>query len=305
MYDDLALFVNIVRDRGLAAAASRLDLPPATVTRRLAKLESQLGCRLIHRSARRFELTAEGEAYFAAYADLVGQMESQARRLSRDMHQLAGRLKVASPTNLSQGFLRPMWSSFIADHPDIHLELVLNNRIQDLEAAQINLALRVGPLDDSQLTCKKLGRVSCVLVASPDYLMREGTPQSVEDLRDHRIIVSRHLTVWHLRNQATGMQESIHPVSHMVVDDLSLAVNLVLDGHGIFLMPLTEGGDAIAEQRLVRVLPDWQGPDREIRAVWPGGRFLTSRARHLLDYIEQYFAAQPVLRGEVPAFPQG
>lgn len=300
MYDDLALFVNIVRDRGLGLAAQRLDLPAATVTRRLAKLEETLGCRLIHRSARRFELTAEGEAYFEAYADLVDQMDIQSRRLSRDMNQIAGRLKVAAPTNLAQGMLRPMWSSFLAEYQDIQLEVVLNNQIQDLETARIDLAIRVGPLVDSQLTCKRMGTVCCILVAAPGYLESRGKPRELADLDDHRIIVSQHLTRWELRNGLTGSQAIFHPQPHMIVDDLTLAVDMAADGHGLFLMPLTEGRQALAEGRLVRILPDWQGPDREIRAVWPNGRFLTARARCFLEQMERYFDSQPVLNGRIP-----
>ncbi|RED46161.1 LysR family transcriptional regulator [Aestuariispira insulae] len=303
MYDDLALFVNIVRHRGLGAAANQLNLPPATVTRRLAKLEDSLGCRLIHRSARRFELTTEGEAYFAAYADLLDQMETQSRRLSRDMHQLAGRLKVAAPTNLSQGILMDMWSAFLGTQPDIQLELVLSNHIHDLEAAQIDLAIRIGPLSDSQLTCKKLGVISCILVASPDYLSKRGTPETLEDLSGHQVIFSRLLTRWHLRQQDTGQQQIVHPTSRVVVDDMYMAVKLAADGHGLLMMPVSEGAEDMRRNRLRRILPDWQGPDREIHAVWPTGRLLTARARCFLDKMERYFSSQPILNGQIPALP--
>lgn len=108
MLDDIALFVHIVQHKGLANTAKQLGLPAATVTRRLQKLETALGCQLIYRSARKFVLTTEGEVYYQAYAHLVNQFEQTTRQLNKETHELSGHLKVLVPTNISVGILQPM-----------------------------------------------------------------------------------------------------------------------------------------------------------------------------------------------------
>lgn len=175
MLDDIALFIHIVQQGGLSAAARHLDLPAATVTRRLQKLEQELGSQLLHRSARQCQLTQEGEVYYQAYADLVEQFNQARQQLSRDLRQLSGRLKVLAPSNISNGILKPMWISFCREYPEIQLELVLSNQLQDMISLKADLALRIGPQPDSLLYQKRLGAVGTVLVAAPDYLKAAGS----------------------------------------------------------------------------------------------------------------------------------
>ena len=297
MIDEIALFVHIVQKRGLAAAADHLNLPAATVTRRLQKLENALGCRLIHRSARKFDLTAEGEVYFQAYADLVQQFEITSRNLSADIHQLNGKLTVLAPTNASVKILQPMWSSFIKQYPEIQLHLYLSNETKDILANQVDMALRIGPQIDSQLFQKKVGSVSTVLVASPKYLSDYGVPKDLNILQDHRLIVVNTIPIWRLENKKSGTKETIHPLAATMVNDIGLASQLARDGHGVVLLPISEIVGELKEGQLQRVLPLWNGPERDIFAIWPTGRLLSARAKCLRDFIQQYLAQDPVLQG--------
>ena len=300
MYDDLFLFIHIAREQGLAGAARKLGLPPATVTRRLKKLESDLGCQLVHRTARKFALTAEGESYLAALAEPVAQMEETVRRLSQDIHQLSGPLKVAAPTNISVGPLKTVWSDFAKDHPSIQLALMINNEVQDLLANQIDLALRAGPQQDSQLMQSKLGWTQTILVASASYLSAQGIPGSLKDLKDHKHITLSTIASWQLTHGETGEQQPCQPVSTTLVNDLALASQFARDGHGIALIPVSEVAEDLREGRLIRVLAPWSGPVREIYAVWPSGRLLSARAKCLRDYLRDRIAAMPILQGDIP-----
>ena len=299
MLDDITLFVHIVQKRGLAAAAEHMNLPAATVTRRLQKLESALGCQLIHRSARKFSLTAEGEVYYQAYADLVQQFEVTSRNLSTDVHQLSGKLSVLAPTNISVGILQPMWSAFIKRYPEIQLHLNLSNETKDILAAQVDMALRIGPQADSQLFQKKLGSVSTILVAAPDYLTAQGTPQDLNALHDHRLIVVDTIPVWNLLFRDSGTRETLHPRAATLVNDIGLAAQLARDGHGIVLLPIIEIVEELQQGLLKQVLTPWHGPQREIFAVWPTGRLLSARAKCLRDFMQEYIAGLPVLQGEL------
>lgn len=297
MFDDIALFVHIVQYRGLSAAAEQLQLPSATVTRRLQKLERALHCRLIHRSARQFNLTAEGEVYYQAYAGLVHQLENTQRLLSSDMQQLSGSLKVLAPTNISTGLLQPMWSAFIKKYPDIQLQLLLNNNIEDIHKTQADITLRIGPQEDSQLYQKRLGSIATVLVASPDYLHQAGVPETLDDLHQKRLVCVHSLPAWALANTETNQRVTFRPVAATSVNDVRLASQLVVDSLGIALLPVSEVSEALRTGSLLQVLPEWHGPLRYIYAVWPSGRLLNAKAKTLREFMQQFIAEDKVLQG--------
>jgi DNA-binding transcriptional LysR family regulator len=300
MLDDVALFIHIARSRGLSSAAAKLNLPAATVTRRLRKLEEEVGAQLVFRSARKFALTTEGEAYYEAFADLVTQFETARQGLRSDLHELRGRLKVAAPTNISVGLLEPMWSGFLNEFPEIQLTLNLSNENKDLLETQIDLALRVGPQTDMRLYQKRLGCVATMLVASPEYLAAAGDLNDPEDLRQHKLIWVSALPVWQLSNLDTGQQETLHLSANVAVDDIGLARQLARDGHGIALLPVSEFWENFETGQLHSVLPRWQGQKRDVYAVWPTGRLLNARAKCLRDYVQEYLAERPVFQGALP-----
>jgi len=298
MIDDIALFIHIVQYRGLAAAAEHLQLPAATVTRRLQRLEARIGSQLIHRSARQFNLTQEGEIYFQAYADLVQQFESTSRLLSTEQHQLSGQLKVLAPTNISLGLLQPTWSAFIKAYPDIHLELQLNNATEDVINTQADIAIRIGPQSDSLLYQKRLGTIRTIIVAAPKYLSLQGEPSNLDNLHQHRIIGVNNLSTWRLKNRETQQQVDMHPKYTTTVNDIRFASQLVCDAVGIALLPISEVKDELNKGSLQQILFPWSGPTRDIFAVWPSGKLLSAKAKCLRDFMEIYFSQDPILQGE-------
>lgn len=300
MIDDISLFIHIVQGGSLAAAAQRLGLPSATVTRRLKRLEEKLQTQLILRSARKFALTTEGEAYYEAFAGLVHQFETTLSGLSEDRQQLAGKLKIAAPTNISVGVLQPMWSAFLKQYPDIQLELNLSNENKDLVDTQTDLALRIGPQSDNQLFQKRLGSIATILVASPLYTGSQGRPERLEELASHRLIGVSTLPNWSLTHVETGKQETLRLVADISVDDIGLAAQLSVDGHGIVLMPVSEIINDLETGRLLQVLPSWRGANRDVYTVWPTGRLLSARAKCLARFIEDYLTKNPVFRGVLP-----
>lgn len=300
MLDDIALFIHIVNQRGLAAAAAHINVPAATVTRRLQKLEQRLGCQLIHRSARKFRLTSEGETYYRAYADLVARFEGIAGDLEAQRSQLEGPLSVLAPTNISVGFLQSMWSAFMAAHPEILLRLYLSNETKDMLESQVDLALRIGPQQDSQLFQKRLGSTSSVIVAAPVYLAKNGTPETLEALHDHRVIANTTFPQWLLTHSKEKSTETLHLSPSAMADDIGLVKQLAGDGHGITLLPVSEVVEELRTGKLQRILGAWQGPDREFFAIWPTGRLLSLRAACLRDFMAQYIAREPVLQSRIP-----
>ncbi len=289
MYDDIVLFIHIVQQQGLAMAASKLALPAATVTRRLKRLEDSIGRKLIHRSARQFVLTPEGESFYQAYAGLVEQLEKTHEQLSFEINALAGPLSVLAPTNISIGLLQPMWSGFIKTYPDIKLELNLSNNVDDMILSGADMALRIGSQESSLLHQKRLGSLQTVLVASPGYLTNNSEPKSLDELDQHRLIGTNTLSSWCMSNIENAKEFEVRPRFSTLVNDVKLVTQLVCDDLGISLLPSSEVNHLIHSGDLVQVLTSWQGPNRDLFTVWPSGKLLSARAKCLRDFMHDYF----------------
>ena len=289
MYDDIVLFVHIVQQQGLAMAASKLALPAATVTRRLKRLEDSIGRKLIHRSARQFVLTPEGESFYQAYAGLVEQLEQTHQQLSFEINALAGPLSVLAPTNISIGLLQPMWSAFIKTYPDIKLDLNLSNAVDDMILSGADMALRIGPQESSLLHQKRLGSLQTVLVASPGYLANNSAPKTLDELDKHRLIGTNTLSSWRMSNIENAKEFEVRPRFSTLVNDVKLVTQLVCADLGISLLPSSEVNPLIHGGDLVQVLTSWQGPNRDLYTVWPSGKLLSARAKCLRDFMHAYF----------------
>ncbi|MGK5021484.1 LysR family transcriptional regulator [Janthinobacterium sp. LB2P10] len=295
MLDDLALFVAIVEAGSLHAAAVKEDLPAATVTRRLQKLEGQLGYRLLNRSARRLQPTAEGWQYYEQCRPLVHALRQATQQLDASLSAVSGCIRVLAPVNFASGLLTPAWVSFMQQYPDIRLELELSNLLQDLVSSGADLAIRVGALDDSSLMQRRLGSAALVMVAAPAYLARAGVPRDLQELALHQLIVAEPLRTWRLRRPGDGAEMLIEPQARLRVNEMRLAVEMADAGIGILLCPLLQCRDEVARGSLVRVLPDWMPQPRHVYAVWTQRRYLPARVRVLLEHLAAFAADNPLL----------
>ncbi|MET0320958.1 MAG: LysR family transcriptional regulator, partial [Duganella sp.] len=264
MLDDLALFVAIVDEGSLNAAAARENVPPATVTRRLQKLESELGYRLLNRSARRLQPTAEGWQYYERCRPLVRALRQATAQLDASLSEISGTVRVLAPVNFASGLLTPAWTGFMQRYPDIRLELELSNRLQDLVASGADLAIRVGALDDSSLMQRRLGSASLVMVAAPSYLACAGVPLDPAQLDRHDLVVAEPLRTWRLHRPGDGAEVVLQPQARIRVNEMRLAVEMAHAGLGVLLCPLLQCRHEVADGSLVRVLPDWMPPPRHV-----------------------------------------
>ena len=288
MLDDIALFVEVVNRGSLAAGAKQVKLPAATVTRRIQRLEAQLGVKLMHRSARKLVLTHDGEVYFQTYAELVQQFNQAQQVLSQENQQLAGKVKVLAPVNISHGILRTMWLSFTNEYPDIQLDLELNNHQMDLIESQADLAIRIGKQPDSSFYQRRLGELETVLIATPAYLKAHGEPSHPSELVEHNLIGISMRKKWVLQNHVNSQNFTLYPQCRAQINDPVFVKYFVLDSQGIALVPLTEVKNELDNGEAVRILPDWKGEVRDIFLIWPGGKLLSKRAQCLRDYIFDY-----------------
>lgn len=295
MFDALALFVSIVETGSLNAAAEKENIPTATVTRRLQKLEQTLGYQLLTRSARRMEPTAEGWQYFEQCRPLVHAMRQATQRLDATLSAVAGNIRVLAPVNFASGVVNEAWSSFLHTYPDVTLELELSNSTQDLITSGADLAIRFGEMRDSTLMQRRLGRVQMVMAAAPGYLERAGHPENADALASHALIVAEPLRQWRLCHPADKAEIVLQPQAKMRVNEMQLAIAMAIHGHGIIYCPLVQCHDSLENGELVRVMPDWVEAIRPFYAVWSQQRYLPARVRALVEHLADFAARHPFL----------
>lgn len=297
MLDDLALFVAIVEAGSLNAAAEKEGLPTATVTRRLQKLEAALGYRLLHRSARRTQPTAEGMQYYEQCRPLVQALRQATMRLDATLGAIEGTIRVLAPVNFASEILAPAWASFLEQYPKVKLELELSNEVQDLVGSGADLAIRIGAMADSTLTQRKLGNVRLVLAASPSYLARNGTPRNPQELAQHATLATLPLREWYLQDPGTGAMTVLRPEPRLRVNEVRLAVMMAEAGLGIVLVPEMQCHASLQSGVLVRLLPEWMpSTPRNVYAVWSQQRYLPARVRALLEHLAAFTAQHPLLQ---------
>jgi len=297
MFDDLALFIAIVDAGSLQAAARRLDLPPATLTRRLQKLEAKVGFQLLLRSARSLTPTPAGRLYYEQCRPLLTALQQATTTLDDDLNQVRGTLRMLAPVNLARGLLAPAWASFLAAWPEIRLELRLSNISEDLWRHGADLAIRVGAQSDPTLRQRRIGTTATALVGAPDYLARHGTPQHPAELEQHQLLVIEPLSSWQFRHRDGDEPYTLNPAGRCRVNELELAVSLAEAGLGLLYCPLMFCAEAVAAGRLVRLLPDWRLPQRPLYAVWPQQQ-LPRKVRVLLEHLSEFAQREPLLQGE-------
>lgn len=298
MFDDLALFVSIVEHGSLQAAARHANLPPATLTRRLQKLEAEPGCQLLLRSARSLKPTPEGQLYYEQCRPLLTALAQTTATLDGDLNQVKGALRVLAPLNLSRGLFGPAYASFMAMWPEIRLELSLSNRNEDVWRHGADLAIRVGPQDDPKLRQRRLGVIGIVLVASPAYVTAHGAPGHPRELAAHRLLVASPISTWRFTSPDGDEIIELQPQGQCDVNDIDLAVMLAEAGQGLLYCPRTLCHEALESGRLVRVLSEWRTPQRPIYAVWPQQQ-LPRKVRTLLEHLAEFAAATPLLQDDL------
>ncbi|UNK21987.1 LysR family transcriptional regulator [Yersinia intermedia] len=296
MLDELALFVSIVETGSLRAAAEKASIPASTLTRRLQKLEQHLGCRLLHRSTRRMTPTSEGWQYYEQCRPLVHSLQQATAKLDVTLNQISGLIRILAPADLANDNLAPAWVSFLTRYPDVRLELELNNYTQDLIGSGADVAIRVGAQPDSLLNMRKLGHSKeILLVASPDYLAKNGVPESMDALRQRDLVISAPLSTWLIQHSQSGETIRWQPQGKFCVNGIHLALQAALAGLGILFCPLSLCHNPLQRGELVRVLPEWQGAPREIYAVWSQQRYVPARVRALIDHLADFCQQDPYL----------
>lgn len=299
---DIPVFVASVEAGSFAQAAVRLHLSRSAVGKSIARLEERLGVRLFHRTTRSQRLTDNGALFYERCLRALEEIRGAESLLETGKHQVSGRLRVAMPVLFGRQCIAPLLTELTQEHPGLELEMSFSDRIVDLVEEGFDMAVRNGTLADSAvLVARRLGEHRMVLCAAPDYLLKNGQPQAVDDLRQHTAINytrAGRVLPWQLMDY-DGTSRTFIPRSSLNMDDLQAICDAALAGHGLAWLPCWMVIKEIQQGDLVPLLK--QAPDVrfDVHAVWQQTPHLPLRVRIAIDMLVKRLPA--VMSLEFPA----
>ncbi|WP_336055242.1 LysR family transcriptional regulator [Nitratireductor sp. CH_MIT9313-5] len=285
---EMEVFAQVVEAGSFSAAARELRMTPSAVSKLVARLETRLGTALVRRSTRRLQVTAEGQAFYENCLRILADMEAAEREAAAGAVP-RGKLKVDCNVGFGTHYLTPLIPEFLRLYPEISLELSLSDRVVDLMEEQTDLAIRAGTLAESSLIARRLCDSPMVLVASPGYLARKGTPEHPDDLNCHELLgfsFRRINETWPFRT-VDGEEITVLPQSRNLAGDGETMRLMAIAGTGIARLSRWHVQNDIAAGRLVPVLENCNPGDRDgVYAVYVGqGRYLPARVRAFIDFL--------------------
>lgn len=283
--------MEVVRRDSLAAAARQLGVPKSTVSRRLKRLEEQLGIELVNRETRAVSATPEGMRFFEAVVDAIDELDHAVATVEQSTTEPRGTVRVTTPSDLGRMLVIPALVAFLERYPDIALDLVVTNRFVDLVQERVDLAVRAGPVHEPHLIARKLRPASFVLACSPG---RDVACDDVTEIARHPFVLYRkrgQTQVIRLERSVAGHEESVElTVSGSVnVDDYGAMVELVAAGRGIGHMPSLHADEGARQGRLVHLFPQWSTPGMPVQLVY-SSRHQPERVRVLIEYLTEVLA---------------
>lgn len=287
----MAVFAEVVAAGSLTAAARQLGMTPSAVSQHLRQLELSLGLALLHRSTRRLTLTEAGERYHTGCAAMVAAARSAEQSLARLRDEPEGELRLAAPIGCG-GLLATALAPLRA-YPKLGLHLLLDDALIDLIDERIDIALRVGTLADSSLVARKLGSMARQLCASPAYLAERGWPTHPQDLQQHDWLGGKPGSAGTETLELIGPggeREAVRMEGRVQASQVTALHALCVAGWGISVVVSQDDRRALADGRLVAVLPGWRLPDLPVYAITPRRGEQPAKVRHTLDLLAAYFA---------------
>ncbi|MBA3325242.1 MAG: LysR family transcriptional regulator [Rhodobacteraceae bacterium] len=289
-FSDTVAFVKVVQEGSFTAAALVLMVPKNRISRKVQELEHRLSAQLLNRTTRSLKLTEAGTAYFQHCEALVRNLEDAENAVADLQQHPRGWLRITAPHWVGMRILMPVLCEFRRSHPTIYPQLFLGHEVVDLLAHDINIAFRTwyGSMPSSTLVARRLGALPMGIYAAPSYLQRAGAPQHPSDLAQHACLVTklyydRPVLEWSLSNGGDRIPFSIRAVA--VANDSEGLHGLLLAGEGLQLTHHRRVKVDVAAGRLVRVLPDWVGPEPTLYALRPSGRVQPPKVKALLDFL--------------------
>jgi len=289
-FEELEAYVAVVDYRGFGNAADKLGIAKSMVSRRVSELERRLGVQLLQRTTRRQAVTDAGREFYRRATQLISDMQDAELSVAHGQTAISGRIRLALPLGFGVSRLAQPLSQFLLRHPEISIEVDLNDRRQDLIKENIDLAIRIGELEDSSLIARKLANVHFAVCASPEYLRVNGEPKHPSELVDHEVLVYSNVSVgrqWSY--QRDGKRVSPRMKYRLSANNGEFLAAVASYGQAIVSGPLALVQSYIDSGQLVPILTKFVPPEAGMYAVYPPGRLVAGRVRVLSDALHAHF----------------
>ncbi|ALV94370.1 LysR family transcriptional regulator [Pantoea rodasii] len=292
----MQIFIAAVEEGSFAAAARRFQLSPAMAGKHVSAIESDLNVRLLQRSTRRLSMTDAGQRYYVRCKAILEAMEEANREASDIQTTPRGLLRIAAPVAFGAMHLGQIVSRYLEQFPQVTLDVVLDDKYADLLENRIDVAIRVGRLDDPLLVTRRLAPCRMMLCASPAYLQQQGTPETPEELsRAPRLAFSQAVSTgdWTIYD-TQGRPHTIEGACRMTANNIQLLLEAALAGTGIAYGPSFVFGEHIKQGRLITLLPTYRTTELTLQAVYPSAIRIPSKVRSFVDFIAEALGDAPL-----------
>jgi DNA-binding transcriptional LysR family regulator len=293
LLDSLALYLRIVEKGGLAPAGRELGLSPATVSERLVALEKYYGAALLLRTTRAISLTDEGRLLVEGARRVLAEADELEARIRLGVDRISGPIKLSAPIDLGRSYLVPILDAFLAEHPQVVIDLNLTDGYVDLVAQGQDLAIRYGELADSTLRVKRLGKNRRLVCASPAYLRNKGCPQHPDDLGSHQCLMMRFGPTidrdWPFL--IDGKQRRVLVQGRRIANDGGLVREWCRNGFGIARKSLWDVDADLKAGTLVEILQEYSPGGTGLQIVYPATHDQPRRVRLLIERIAEAFSS--------------
>lgn len=290
-FKQISTFAEVASRGSLSAAARAEGIAPAMIGRRLDALEERLDVKLLQRTTRKIALTNEGAAFLEDCQRILSDLEEAETLVSERSAKASGQLNISAPSGFGRIHVAPLIPVFLNEHKEVNLTLNLSDRIVDLIGEGVDVAIRIATLSDSNLIGVKLADNKRLVVASPEYLQKNGRPARLEDLQKHNCLTftsEGSQRGWTFKENG---KSSLHKVDgNMTCNDGAVLHNWALEGKGLAWRSMWEVGNDIKNGKLVSVLDDYISSDNDIYAVFAQRRHLPLRTRAFIDFLRYQYS---------------
>ncbi|NWA25151.1 LysR family transcriptional regulator [Pseudomonas gingeri] len=291
--DCMRAFVATVGANGFAAAARAMDVPRSKVSKQIQALEEAIGVQLLQRTTRSLHLTEAGAEYYEAARELLASLDETEQRARDGVGELRGVLRVNAPMSFGLRRLGPLIPLFYQQHPNVELQLVLSDQQVDPVRGGFDVTLRIASLPDSSMVARLLAPAPRIMVASPAYLARAGTPRTPKDLTTHQCLNYGYLQSGVSLQLSNGKEtQRVNVTGPLHANNGDLLAQAAQAGMGIALLPDFIVEDALAAGTLVPVLCEWQAPAISINAVYPSARRVPQKTRAFIEFLVKALAVE-------------
>ena len=291
--ESMRILLAVVDAGSLSAAARRLGMPLASVSRKVAALESHLGTRLLHRTTRQLSLTEAGGAYVAACRRILDEIGEAERAATGEYMTPKGELTITAPVVFGRLHIVPVVAAFLAHYPEIEIKLVLTDRVMHLMDEQVDVAVRIGELPDSGFMATRVGTVRRVVCASPAYLARHGTPMAPGELAAHACVSFEVLESRRAWDFGTGKSTQSVPVhARLAVNTVDAAIAAATLGAGLIRVLSYQVMDALRDDALRIVLAPFEAAPLPVSLLHKGQAPLPLKLRAFFDFVTPLLRAR-------------